>query len=59
VARRGGHRIALNEKFPATDPLTVALTDLQPLRDRAAGLRRRPKASNEKFLEAIQDGVAG
>jgi FeS assembly protein IscX len=46
--------IALSEKFPAVDPLTIRFTDL---RDRVLaldGFSDDPKASNESKLEAIQ-----
>ena len=46
--------IALAEKFPDLDPLTVRFTDL---RDRVLaldGFDDDPKASNEPKLEAIQ-----
>ena len=46
--------IALAEKFPDVDPLTLRFTDL---RDRVLGLdgfSDEPKASNEPKLEAIQ-----
>jgi len=46
--------IALVEKFPAVDPLTIRFTDL---RDRVLaldGFDDNPKASNEPKLEAIQ-----
>jgi FeS assembly protein IscX len=46
--------IALNEKFPAIDPLTVRFTDL---RERVLGLEGfddDPRVSNEPRLEAIQ-----
>ena len=46
--------IALAEKFPDMDPLTVRFTDL---RDRVLaldGFDDDPKASNEPKLEAIQ-----
>jgi FeS assembly protein IscX len=46
--------IALAEKFPAVDPLTVRFTDL---RDRVLaldGFDDDPKTSNESKLEAIQ-----
>ncbi len=46
--------IALFEKFPAVDPLTVRFTDL---RDRVLaldGFDDDPKTSNEPKLEAIQ-----
>lgn len=46
--------IALAEKFPGLDPLTVRFTDL---RDKVLALEDfddDPKASNEPKLEAIQ-----
>jgi FeS assembly protein IscX len=46
--------IALAEKFPGVDPLTIRFTDL---RDRVLALEDfddDPKASNESKLEAIQ-----
>ncbi|OFW15725.1 MAG: Fe-S assembly protein IscX [Acidobacteria bacterium RIFCSPLOWO2_12_FULL_66_10] len=46
--------IALFDKFPGVDPLTVRFTDL---RERVLGLEGfddDPKASNEPRLEAIQ-----
>ena len=46
--------IALTEKFPDVDPLTIRFTDL---RDRVLALDRfddDPKTSNEPKLEAIQ-----
>jgi FeS assembly protein IscX len=46
--------IALKEKFPDVDPLTVRFTDL---RERVLGLDGfddDPKGSNEPKLEAIQ-----
>jgi FeS assembly protein IscX len=46
--------IALTEKFPDLDPLTVRFTDL---REKVLALRDfddDPKASNEPKLEAIQ-----
>ena len=46
--------IALAEKFPDVDPLTIRFTDL---RDRVVGLdgfADDPKSSNESKLEAIQ-----
>ena len=46
--------IALAEKFPAVDPLTLRFTDL---RERVVGLDGfddDPKTSNESKLEAIQ-----
>jgi len=46
--------IALNEKFPETDPLTVRFTDLHRYVTELPDFGDDPKASNEKFLEAIQ-----
>jgi FeS assembly protein IscX len=46
--------IALSEKFPATDPLTVRFTDLHRYVTELPGFGDDPKASNEKLLEAIQ-----
>jgi FeS assembly protein IscX len=46
--------IALFEKFPGVDPLTIRFTDL---RDRVLaldGFEDDPKSSNESKLEAIQ-----
>ena len=46
--------IALLEKFPGVDPLTIRFTDL---RDRVLaldGFADDPKSSNEQKLEAIQ-----
>ena len=46
--------IALVDKFPGVDPLTIRFTDL---RERVMGLdgfNDEPKASNEPKLEAIQ-----
>jgi len=46
--------IALVEKFPGVDPLTIRFTDL---RDRVLaldGFADDPKSSNEQKLEAIQ-----
>jgi FeS assembly protein IscX len=46
--------IALAEKFPGVDPLTIRFTDL---RERVLGLYGfddDPKSSNEPKLEAIQ-----
>ena len=46
--------VALAEKFPAVDPLTLRFTDL---RERVIGLdgfEDDPKTSNESKLEAIQ-----
>ena len=46
--------IALSEKFPDTDPLTVRFTDLRQWVAGLPGFADDPKASNEKILEAIQ-----
>ena len=46
--------IQLSEKHPELDPLADPLYRPAPLCDRTARLRRRPKASNEGKLEAIQ-----
>jgi FeS assembly protein IscX len=46
--------IALTEKFPDTDPLTVRFTDLHRWVAELPGFSDDPKASNEKLLEAIQ-----
>ena len=46
--------IALGEKFPDVDPLTVRFTDLHRHVTELAGFADDPKASNEKILEAIQ-----
>jgi FeS assembly protein IscX len=46
--------IALSERFPDTDPLTVRFTDLHRLVTELPGFKDEPKASNEKLLEAIQ-----
>ena len=46
--------IALSEKFPDMDPLTVRFTDLHRHVTELAGFTDDPKASNEKILEAIQ-----
>ena len=46
--------IALFEKFPAVDPLTVRFTDLRERVMAARRFRRRPEGSNEPKLEAIQ-----
>jgi FeS assembly protein IscX len=48
--------IALSEKYPDTDPLTVRFTDLHRWVTELAGFSDDPKASNEKILEAIQMG---
>jgi FeS assembly protein IscX len=46
--------IALAERFPDLDPLTVRFTDLHTWVTALPGFRDDPKASNEKVLEAIQ-----
>jgi FeS assembly protein IscX len=46
--------IALQEKYPETDPLTVRFTDLHRFVTELPGFTDDPKASNEKILEAIQ-----
>jgi FeS assembly protein IscX len=46
--------IALSEKFPAVDPLTVRFTDLHRYVTELPDFADDPKASNEKILEAIQ-----
>ncbi len=46
--------IALREKFPATDPLTVRFTDLREKVLELDGFDDDPKVSNEPKLEAIQ-----
>ncbi len=46
--------IALAEKFPDLDPLTVRFTDLRRWVLELPGFDDDPKASNEGILEAIQ-----
>jgi len=46
--------IALQEKFPNDDPLTVRFTDLRDRVLALAGFDDDAKASNEPKLEAIQ-----
>jgi FeS assembly protein IscX len=46
--------IALAEKYPDTDPLTVRFTDLHRYVTQLPGFSDDPKASNEKLLETIQ-----
>ena len=46
--------IALAEKFPAVDPLTLRFTDLRERVLALAGFDDDPKSSNEPKLEAIQ-----
>jgi FeS assembly protein IscX len=46
--------IALSEKFPDVDPLTVRFTDLREKVMQLDGFDDDPKVSNEAKLEAIQ-----
>jgi len=46
--------IALVEKFPGVDPLTLRFTDLRERVLALDGFDDDPKASNEPKLEAIQ-----
>lgn len=46
--------LALLEKFPDTDPLTVRFTDLHRWVTELEGFADDPKASNEGKLERIQ-----
>ena len=46
--------MALVEKFPETDPLSVRFTDLHKWVRELEGFDDDPKRSNEKILEAIQ-----
>ena len=46
--------IALNEKHPELDPLTVRFTDLRRWVAELPGFTDDPKACNEKILETIQ-----
>lgn len=46
--------IALIEKYPGIDPLTVRFTDLHKYVTELEGFAGDPKASNEAKLEAIQ-----
>ena len=46
--------IALSEKFPDTDPLTVRFTDLHRWVAELPAFSDDPKASNESTLEKIQ-----
>jgi FeS assembly protein IscX len=46
--------IALAEKFPDLDPLTVRFTDLHRYVTELPDFNDDPKASNEKLLETIQ-----
>ena len=46
--------IALFEKFPDVDPLSVRFTDLHRWVRELSGFADDPNRSNEKVLEAIQ-----
>ena len=46
--------IALVEKFPGVDPLTIRFTDLRERVVALDGFHDDPKMSNEAKLEAIQ-----
>jgi FeS assembly protein IscX len=46
--------IALVDKFPGVDPLTIRFTDLRARVMALDGFDDDPKASNEAKLEAIQ-----
>jgi FeS assembly protein IscX len=46
--------IALSERFPDTDPLTVRFTDLHRFVTELPGFADEARNSNEKLLEAIQ-----
>jgi FeS assembly protein IscX len=46
--------IALVDKFPDTDPLTVRFTDMHKWIIELSGFSGDPAASNEAKLEAIQ-----
>lgn len=46
--------IALAERFPDVDPLTVRFTDLRRWVTELPGFQDDPKASSETLLEAIQ-----
>jgi FeS assembly protein IscX len=46
--------IALAEKFPGVDPLTIRFTDLRERVMQLDGFDDDPKSSNESKLEAIQ-----
>jgi FeS assembly protein IscX len=46
--------LALSEKFPGLDPLSVRFTDLHRWVTELEGFADDPKASNEAKLEAIQ-----
>jgi FeS assembly protein IscX len=46
--------MALNEKFPDVDPLTVRFTDLHTWVSELDDFNDDPKSSNESALEKIQ-----
>jgi FeS assembly protein IscX len=46
--------LALMERYPDTDPLTVRFTDLHRWITELDGFTGDPKKSNESILEAIQ-----
>lgn len=46
--------IALSDKFPDTDPLTIRFTDLHRWVCELDDFDDEPNRSNEKILEAIQ-----
>ena len=46
--------LALMEKYPDTDPLTVRFTDLHKWVVALPGFADDPKVSNESILETIQ-----
>jgi FeS assembly protein IscX len=46
--------LALHDKFPDTDPLSVRFTDLHKWVRELPGFADDPAKSNEKILEAIQ-----
>jgi FeS assembly protein IscX len=46
--------LALVEKFPGVDPLTIRFTDLRERVMALDGFNDDPKSSNESKLEAIQ-----
>ncbi len=46
--------IALSEKYPDTDPLTVRFTDLHKMATEVPDFADDPQKSNEAKLEAIQ-----
>ena len=46
--------IAMAERYPGMDPLTVRFTDLHAWVTQLANFQDDPHLSNEKLLEAIQ-----